>query len=64
MLNVADMLNVMSVPSADRVNLQGLAKLLALNIHCFVIKLFFGAILGTFQCNFVVEVRFYCTVSP
>ena len=29
-------------PSAARVNLQGLGKLLALNICCFVVKLFFS----------------------
>ena len=33
--------------------------LLALNLRCFVVNVLFVAILLTFQCNFVVKVRFY-----
>ena len=56
----ADMLNFMSLPSVGCVNFQGLGKLLALNICCFVIKLLFVTILRSFQCNFVGRVRLYC----
>ena len=49
----------MSVPSAARVNFQGLGKLLALNKWCFVVKLFFDALLRSFQCNFVGKLRFH-----
>ena len=36
-----DMQNVMSMPNAARVNVQGLGELLALNIRCFVVNLIF-----------------------
>ena len=50
---------VMSLPNAFCVDFQGLRKLLALNMHCFVVKMLFVTILRSFQCNFVGKVRFY-----
>ena len=51
--------NVMSIPSAARVNCHGLVKWVALNKRCFVVKLLFVTILPSFQCNFVGTYIFY-----
>ena len=53
-----DMQNFMSVQSAACVHFQGLGKLSALSIRCFVVKLLLVTIMRSFQCNMVGEVRF------
>ena len=51
------MQNLISVPSAARINFQGLGELLAANIPCFVIKTFFVASLRCFSA--ILGVRLY-----
>ena len=54
----SDMQNVMSMPSAARVNLQGFGKLMALIIHCFVLKLVLVAFCALFSATLCVKLDF------
>ena len=53
-----DMQNVMRMPSAACVNSQGLAKLLALNIRCFVVNLHFVRFCALFSADMWVKLDF------
>ena len=52
------MQNVMTMPSAARVNFQGLGKWLTQNTPCFVVKLFLVAILQFFRSIWWVMLDF------
>ena len=51
--------NVISVPSAARVNFKVYGEMLPLNIHFFVVYALAVAIMYHFQCNPVGKVRVY-----
>ena len=53
------MQNVISVPSAVRVNCLVLVKLFSLNIRCLVEIIFVVALFLSFQWNFIDKARFY-----